>query len=505
MFFAAYVGSSMNPTLREPEMMEVVPYGDRPVHVGDVAYFRPPGTDQSIVHRVVRVTPAGISTRGDNNVRGDAGLLRSEDIQGRVVAAWRGQQRRKIAGGLRGRLTGRGLRWGLGLCRGASPLMHPIYQALSHRGWIARLLPASFRPRVVVFHVHGWSQHQLLLGKRVIGRYDGYRHQWQIQRPFHLLVDGRGLPGEPDKGQSNRPVVLADRRRARNPPRGREGLHFLVLADGARWEIAAGDEEAAAIISQLGSAMQLRSTTAALEPPLPGNPFRLLVHVDAPMPGEDCYVPLASQQDGRVVVCLNPCANWGGPFVNLVRLSLIFAREAQARGGVLIHGALAEKNGRGVILAAPGGTGKTTASQRLPAPWRSLSDDTTLVVRDPQGRYWAHPWPTWSRFQKGGAGGTWDVQRAVPLQGMFVLAQAEEDHVERVGPGHAVSLLVEGVRQASQFMRPGLFKEEVSALHLEGFNNLCALARAVPTHVLHISLTGSFWKEIERALEDGRP
>jgi hypothetical protein len=118
------------------------------------------------------------------------------------------------------------------------------------------------------------------------------------------------------------------------------------------------------------------------------------------------------------------------------------------------------------------------ASQRLPAPWRSLCDDTTLVVRDPHGRYWAHPWPTWSRFQNGGPGGAWDVQRAVPLAALFVLAQAEECRAERIGSGQAVSLLVEGVKQASQFMPLGLFKEEVHALHLEGFNNLCALARA---------------------------
>jgi len=187
-----------------------------------------------------------------------------------------------------------------------------------------------------------------------------------------------------------------------------------------------------------------------------------------------------------------------------MRLSLILAREAQARGGVLIHGALAERDGMGVILAAPGGTGKTTASNRLPAPWRSLCDDTTLVVRDPQGNYWAHPWPTWSRFLNKGSGGTWDVQNAVPVKGIFFLAQAVEDRVERLGPGHAVSLLVECVGQASMSMASGLCKEELRALHLERFNNLCALARVVPAHVLHISLTGAFWQEIAQALEGAR-
>jgi SynChlorMet cassette protein ScmC len=245
--------------------------------------------------------------------------------------------------------------------------------------------------------------------------------------------------------------------------------------------------------------MQLRVTTGVIEPPHRGDLYRLLVRVDAHRSMADCYVPLALENDG-VVCILSSGDYWGGPYINLERLSLVLARDVQARGGVLIHGALAERDGIGVILAAPGGTGKTTASNRLPAPWRSLCDDTTLVVRDPQGNYWAHPWPTWSRFLRGESGGTWDVQNAVPLKGIFFLARAVEDRVERVGPGQAVSLLVECADQGSQLMSRRLSKEENRALHLERFNNLCALARVIPVHVLHISLTGAFWQEIEQAL-----
>jgi SynChlorMet cassette protein ScmC len=282
-------------------------------------------------------------------------------------------------------------------------------------------------------------------------------------------------------------------------------LHNLVLADGSRWEIAAGDEEAAAIVSQLGGAMQLRVTPGAIAPSHHGHLCRLLVQVEAHTSVTDCYVPLALKNNGVVVCVLRPCENWGGSYFNLLRLSLIFAREAQACGGVLIHGALAERDGMGVILTAPGGMGKTTASNRLPAPWRSLCDDTTLVVRDPQGDYWAHPWPTWSRLLEEGPGGsTWDVQNAVPVKGIFFLAQAVEDRVERLGEGQAVSLLGECVGQVSTLMALGLCKKELRALHLERFNNLCALARVIPAHVLHISLTGAFWKEIEQALEGDR-
>lgn len=500
--YAAYVGPSMNPTLREPEVMEIMPYCNRPMHAGDVVFFLPPEGDQPVVHRIVRVTPAGISTRGDNNAQDDAFLLHPENVQGQVVAAWRGQSRRRIAGGLRGRLTNRWFRWQGRLDHGASPFLHPIYHALSFRGWCAWLLPAALRPRVVVFRSQGRDQLQLLLGQRLIGRYDNNRHQWQIQRPFHLFVDGRALPTKQDRDRVNR-KVSAEKQQSMDHFLTQGMRHALVLADGTRWEIAGGDEEAASIVSQLAGAMQLGEATSASGPSPRGNPFRLLVQVDAHSPVADCYVPLASGNDGTASCILCPSDHWGGPHVNLVRLSLVFAREAHARGGVLIHGALAEKDGMGVILAAPGGTGKTTASSRLPAPWRSRCDDTTLVVRDPQGRYLAHPWPTWSRFLEGGVGGTWDVQCAVPLRGIFLLARAGDDHVERIGPGHAVSLLVECVRQASQFMPLGLFKEEIHALHLERFNNLCALTRAVPAHILHISLTGAFWQEIERTLEDG--
>src|SRR5271157_5325799 len=86
---------------------------------------------------------------------------------------------------------------------------------------------------------------------------------------------------------------------------------------------------------------------------------------------------------------------------------------------------------------------RSAGPRRSSHAWRSLCDDTTLVVQDSQGNYWAHPWPTWSRFLDGGPRGTWDVQSAVPLKGVFFLSQAVEDRVESVGPGHAVSLLVE--------------------------------------------------------------
>lgn len=211
MFFAVYVGPSMNPTLREPEMMEIVPYGNRPLRVGDVVYCLPPQTDRPVVHRLVRVTPEGMSTLGDNNTQEDTFLLQPKDIQGQVVAVWRGQKRRQIAGGLQGQLTSRWLRWRRVPVNGVSRLLHPLYWALYRRGLIARLLPAPFRPRVVVFQIQGQDQVRLLWGQHVIGRFDDRKRHWRIQRPFRLFVEERVLPGQQDEDRAGPSCSIDDR------------------------------------------------------------------------------------------------------------------------------------------------------------------------------------------------------------------------------------------------------------------------------------------------------
>ena len=212
LFFAAYVGPSMNPILREPEIMEVVPYDCRPLCVGDVVFFLSPNADQPVVHRIVRMAPEGISTLGDYNTQEDTFLLQPRHIKGQVVAAWRGRKRRQIAGGLQGRLTSRWLRCRCVLDRGGSCLLHPFYHALSRCGVIASLLPAPLRSRVVVFQAQGRDQFRLLWGQHIIGRYHEQKRQWQIQRPFRLFVDERALHRQQDEIRTGSFCLIEDSR-----------------------------------------------------------------------------------------------------------------------------------------------------------------------------------------------------------------------------------------------------------------------------------------------------
>jgi hypothetical protein len=183
----------MNPTLREPELLEIVAYKNRTIKVGDVVFFLSPKMKQQVVHRVVRFTPQGIATRGDNNSQEDHYRIKSDDILGRVVATWRGSKRRTITGGRQGLWSSRWIRWQCKFDRRASFLLHPMYHALGYWGYLSHIIPNSFRPRVVVFQINEESRPYLFVGKRLIGRYDGKNHQWQISRPFRLIVNEDSL------------------------------------------------------------------------------------------------------------------------------------------------------------------------------------------------------------------------------------------------------------------------------------------------------------------------
>jgi SynChlorMet cassette protein ScmC len=184
----------------------------------------------------------------------------------------------------------------------------------------------------------------------------------------------------------------------------------------------------------------------------------------------------------------------------MMELGLLIASSAEARGGLLLHGALAEKNGRGILLAGPSDVGKTTASRRLPPPWRSCSDDCTLIVREQGGRYMAHPWPTWSSFLDGDHGQSWDVQASVPLQAVILMSQGEMEHIAPLRQGRAACMLYEIAEQAWYGLNTEYDRTKLQKLRARRFANICELVRHIPAYTLYLSKDGAFWEQIEQVL-----
>ena len=281
--------------------------------------------------------------------------------------------------------------------------------------------------------------------------------------------------------------------------------HTLALADGVTWSIAAADTPAAPFVDRLAAVMQLdrrpaqpdlaacRLLLATPEPSHPA-PTAMPAAVHAVRRGAAVHWTLAPESDDDA---------WF--FGQAVRLSALIGLRAQCCGGALVHAALALRPGAreasGILLAAAGGTGKSTAARRLPPPWHALCDDMALVVRDGAGRYWAHPWPTWSRFLDGGPGGSWPTAQAVRLTAIFFLEQARVDAAAPIGPGHAAAALVQSIAQASNQMTRGANCELLRALHLEWFEAAARLAHCIPCFVLQLTQDGTFWDALGQALD----
>lgn len=181
-------------------------------------------------------------------------------------------------------------------------------------------------------------------------------------------------------------------------------------------------------------------------------------------------------------------------------------KQAQYLGGLPFHSALIQRDGIGIMLMGDSGAGKSTCCHRIPLPWHALCDDETLVICDNQGRYLAHPFPTWSVLRSQHSSQTWNVQHAVPLVAIFLLQQAEADGVTPMDQAEAATAIIRSVKQirirSHLSIYPDLDTERNGKLKMELVDNACRIAKTIPVFTLKVSLAGHFWEEIDAALAE---
>jgi len=170
------------------------------------------------------------------------------------------------------------------------------------------------------------------------------------------------------------------------------------------------------------------------------------------------------------------------------------------KGGLPLHAALVEHDGRGVLFVGRSGVGKTTACRRLPPDWNVLGDDLALAVRTSSGRFRVHPLPTWSAVRIGSSAETWDIKQSVCLEAIFFLVQAAEDEITPAGKAMATVILSDAAMTIFHSLQAGPGLQERSPLFGNVFSNAAAMANAVPVYILRLSLQGRFWEKIEDVL-----
>lgn len=272
----------------------------------------------------------------------------------------------------------------------------------------------------------------------------------------------------------------------------------MTTADGLGWQFWAKGKNSSLLISRLKHAMGMnRQVPTALVVHKTRQIKKIVVSIS---PKEIRWRDIPVEQADEIPCLIGPFPTPTKMAFQMTRISKIVANASEKNGGLLVHGALVEWNGTGVILAGPGGVGKTTAVKRLPSPWRALSDDNTLIVKSPDGIYWAHPWPTWSRFRLGDWSGSWDVKAAVKLGVICMLSQEKKDRVFPLPIRQTISELVEVSGQTFFIMANGLNKDAIRRINLMRFQNAVAISNNIPVCRLEISQNGKFWDKIEKYL-----
>jgi len=161
-------------------------------------------------------------------------------------------------------------------------------------------------------------------------------------------------------------------------------------------------------------------------------------------------------------------------------------QKAMKSGGLVFHAGLIVKDGVGVVLCAPGGTGKTTCCNRVPPPWKALADEEVLVIPDSKGRYFAHPFPNWFYYFDDPNHKYASVEESFSLKAIFFLEQAKTDEAIPAWSGQAAVLI----------------NSETKPLELKDikFDNAATLAKSIPCFILRNTLEGRFWEVVEKTL-----
>jgi len=194
-----YIGPSMTPTLKSGDRLCVTSCDGQKIKRGDVIVFISPEDGSRVAHRVVSSNPSGIRTRGDNNNRIDPWLLSHDEILGRVFSVERGNRRRRVFGGAIGQLFGLVFRAIHAIDVSVSSRLRPAYDRLAMAGIFRRWLPTKVKIRVISFERTEGKELQLLMGRRVVGRWLPGKTRWHIRRPYRLFVDEESLPENPAK------------------------------------------------------------------------------------------------------------------------------------------------------------------------------------------------------------------------------------------------------------------------------------------------------------------
>jgi len=126
------------------------------------------------------------------------------------------------------------------------------------------------------------------------------------------------------------------------------------------------------------------------------------------------------------------------PYAIDTALRIVHTIVQAPRGGFLLHGASAIRNGRAFLFAGVSGAGKTTISRLAPKDTVLLTDEISYITRGDSG-YRACGTPFAGELARPGE------NAAAPIDRLYFLEKGPENAIEPVGTGEALRLLLRNI------------------------------------------------------------
>jgi len=146
--------------------------------------------------------------------------------------------------------------------------------------------------------------------------------------------------------------------------------------------------------------------------------------------------------------------------------------------GFLLHGATVVRDGRAYIFFGRSGAGKSTVASL--SPEGTVLTDEISLLRYSDGCWQAHGTPFWGEFRAAGQ------NRLVPVAGLYLLKQADEERVETLDARQALRALLPCVL----FFASKKYEHEIL------LRTLLGLVDQIPCHRLHFRRNAEFWRVV---------
>jgi SynChlorMet cassette protein ScmC len=171
-------------------------------------------------------------------------------------------------------------------------------------------------------------------------------------------------------------------------------------------------------------------------------------------------------------------------------------------GNLPVHAGLGVYGKKGVLFAAPGGTGKSTTVRRLPSEWAAVNDDECWLVHTDSGLF-AHPLPTWSDLVLRNINQTWPSSTAIPIHAIVFLRQAQTVSLTRLEHAATSNYLKQACEQILRRAWTSLPPPDLTQVRKRVFEQSERYSHYLQGFLLDLNLEDPFWETLQPVLEDG--